>query len=106
LRGPDDLVVTNTGERQILDRPSATSLQDLTGLVWSASRGRVLPPEVTARNTAPLGAFREERHERFGIATVHRLGCCAKLLDHRRSIAPSDEMDESQFVRLLQVEVA
>jgi hypothetical protein len=60
LRSPDDLVVTDAGERQILDRPSPAHLQDLTGLVWSASGRRVPPPEAAARGAAPLGVFGEE----------------------------------------------
>jgi hypothetical protein len=84
LRGADDLVVTGTGERQILDCPSAASLQDLTGPVWSASGGSVLPPKVAARWAAPFGIVRKERRERFGIAAIQSLGCSKKLVDHGR----------------------
>ena len=48
LRSPDDLVVAYPCERQILDRPSLACVQDLTGLVWSASGGCVFPPKVAA----------------------------------------------------------
>jgi hypothetical protein len=89
LRGPDDLVITDASERQILDRPSAARPQDLTGLVWSTSRGRVLPPKVTARRAAPLGVLCEQRNKRFGIPTIQGLGCGAKLLDHDRSMTRS-----------------
>jgi hypothetical protein len=89
LRGPDHLVVTDSSERQILDRPAATRSHDLTGLVWSASRGRVLPPEVTARRSTPLGVLREQRSERLGIPATQGLGRGAKLLDHDRSMTCS-----------------
>jgi hypothetical protein len=91
LRRADDLVVADAGKRQILDCPSVASVQDLTGLVWAASGGCVLPPEVALRWPAPLGFFREKGHERLGVATVQRVGCCPKLVDHGRSIAPFDE---------------
>ena len=87
LRGPDDLVVADTGEGQIVDRPAAACLQDLTGLVRPASGGRVLPPEVAARWAAPLGVLCEERGERLGIAVIQRLCGGAKLIDHSRSMA-------------------
>ena len=95
VRGPDDLVVTDFDERQIVDRPSAAPLQDLTGLVWPASRGRVLPPEAAGRDAAPLGVLREERDERLWIAAIESIGCDAKLLDHSRSMAQPGEEDES-----------
>ena len=60
LRCPDDFVVTDAREGQILDRPSTARVQDPTGLVRSASGGCVLPPEVAARHTAPLGVLRKE----------------------------------------------
>src|SRR6476660_2689048 len=66
---------------QTVDRPSAARFQDLTGLVWPASRRRSLPPEVAAREAAPLGIFGEERGEGLGVALVQRLGCRAKLLN-------------------------
>jgi hypothetical protein len=83
LRGPDDLVVADTGDGQILDRPAAACLQDLTGLVGSASRGCVLPPEMAARRAAPLGVLCEERGERLGIPVPQRFCGSAKLIDHR-----------------------
>ena len=91
LCGPDDLVVTGARERQILDRPSVARIQDLTGLVWATSGRCVFPPEVAARRAAPLGVVREERHERLGIAALQCLRCGAKLVDHRQSVASSDE---------------
>jgi hypothetical protein len=74
LRCPDDLVITDAGERQILDCPSVACVQDLTGLVWPTSGRRVLPPEMSLRWAAPLSVLREEGYERLGIATVQRLG--------------------------------
>ena len=100
LRGADDLVVTDASERQILDRPSAAELQDLTGLVWSASGGCVLPPEVAARDPAPLGVRREESDEWFGIATIQRAGRGAELLDHTRSMAQSASEITRALIRL------
>ena len=88
VRGTDDLVLPDLREREVVDLPTAARLQDLTGLVWPASGGCVLPPEVAVRDAAPLGILREERGERLGIAVIQRLGCCAKLVDHSRSIAP------------------
>ena len=87
LRGANDLVVTDASEREIVDRPSAGRLQDLTGLVWSASRGCVFPPETAARGATPLGVLREHRDERLGVASIQRLGRGAQLLDHSRSMA-------------------
>ena len=49
-------------------------LQDLTGLVGSASGGRLLPPEVTVRDATPLGVVCEERGEGCWIAVVERFG--------------------------------
>jgi hypothetical protein len=95
LRGPDDLVVADTGEGQIVDRPAAACLQDLTGLVRPASGGCVLPPEVAARWAAPLGVLCEQRGEQLGIAPIHRLGCGAKLVEHIRSMAQVDESSVS-----------
>jgi hypothetical protein len=95
LRGPDHLVVADTGEGQIVDRPAAACLQDLTGLAGPASGGCVLPPEVAVRWAAPLGVLCEERCERLGIAAIHRLGCGAKLVDHDLSMAKVDESSVS-----------
>ena len=108
MRCPDDLVVTDAGERQIVDCPSASRTQDPTGLVWPTSGRCVLPPEMATRDAAPLGVLSEERDERFRIPEIQGLGGCSKLVDHSRSIAQSAEMeeDESPFVGLLQVEVA
>ena len=105
VRSSDDLVVTDPREREIVDCPAAaSSLQDLTGLLRAASRGRVLPPEAAPRNAAPLSVLREERDERLGVAAIQRLRRSAKLLDHGRSMAQPGEEDESPFVGLLQVE--
>ena len=57
-------------------------LQDLTGLVGSASCGRVLPQQKAARLTAPFRIVGEERCERPGIALVERVGGCPELVDH------------------------
>jgi hypothetical protein len=103
LRCSDDLVVTDAGEGQILDCPSAACVQDLTGLVWPASGGCVLPPEVSLGRPTPLCVFCEERDERLGIAAIQGLGCSTKLVDHSRSMARADQEDESPFVGLLQV---
>ena len=92
---PDDLVVADTGEGQIVDRPTAACLQDLTGLVRPASGGRVLPPEVAARWAAPRRLLRRERGERLGIALTKRLCGGAKLIDHGRSMAQVDESSVS-----------
>ena len=101
LRGPDDLVVADTGEGQIVDRPAATCLQDLTGLVWSASRGCVLPPEVAARRAAPLGVLCEERGEWLGVAVAQRLCGGTKLVDHIRSMAlPAQEGESPSCAKL------
>jgi predicted N-acetyltransferase YhbS len=64
----------------------------------------VLPPEVAARWATPLGVLCEERGERLGIAVTQRLCGGAKLIDHSRSMALSDENRHSPFVGLLQVE--
>jgi hypothetical protein len=106
LRRADDLVVTDAGEGQILDCPSAACVQDPTGLVWAASGGRVLPPEASLGWATPLGVFREERHERLRIAMVQSVGCSTKLVDHGRSMAQSDENGRVPPVGLLQVEAA
>jgi hypothetical protein len=67
----------------------------------------VLPPKVTLGWATPLGVLREERHERLGITIVQRVGCCAKVVDHSRSMASSDERtEESPFVGMLKVEAA
>lgn len=83
----DDLVVSNLGVLGLNSDTSAASLldlepQDLTGLFRTASRGRVLPAEKTARYAAPLGIFGEERGEGFGIPTVERFSGRLKLIDH------------------------
>jgi hypothetical protein len=88
LCGADDLVVTDASEGEILDRPSVARLQDLTGLVLAASGGCVFPPEVAAREAAPLSVFGEERDERLRVALVQRLGGRTKLVDHGRSMRP------------------
>src|SRR4051794_36198120 len=48
------------------------------------SRGCVFPPEVAARDAAPLSVLCKERGERLGIALTQRLSCGAKLIDHGR----------------------
>jgi hypothetical protein len=101
LRRADDLVVTDAGERQILNRPAASCVQDLTGLVWAASGGCVLPPEVSLGWAAPLGVFREQGHERLRVAAIQSLGCSTKLVDHGRSMAQSDENGRVPLVRVL-----
>ena len=82
MRGTDDLVFTDLSKRHLVDPPTAAPLQDLTGLVWSASRGSVLPQEEAPPYATPLGVLCEERGERFGITVTQRLGCGAKLIDH------------------------
>jgi hypothetical protein len=37
VRGTDDHVFTDLSERHLVDPPTAVPLQDLTGLLWSAS---------------------------------------------------------------------
>jgi hypothetical protein len=61
---------------------------------------------VAARESAPLGVFCEERDERFGIAPIHRLGRCAKLLDHGEIMAPWDENGRVTVCGMLKVEAA
>jgi hypothetical protein len=106
VRGGDDFVVIDLGKREVVDLPTAARLEDLTGLVWPASRRCALPPEVAVRDAAPLGILCEKRAERFGIAVTQCLGSGAKLIDHGRSMAQSSEEDESPFVGLLKLEAA
>jgi hypothetical protein len=37
VRGADDHVFSDLSERHLVDLPTAAPLQDLTGLLWSAS---------------------------------------------------------------------
>ncbi len=104
VRGTDDVVFSDLSKREVVDLPTAARLQDLTGLVRSPSRGGVFPPEMAVRDAAPLSVLCEERGERFGITVTQRLGCSAKLIDHGRSMAQTDEEDEPPFLGLLQVE--
>ena len=88
---PDDLV-PDLGELGLhLGSPVASLLdlkpENLTGLVGAVSDGRVLPPQVPVRDTAPFRTVREQRGKRFGITPVERLGSRTKLLDHDLSIA-------------------
>jgi hypothetical protein len=46
----------------------------------------VFPPEVAARDAAPLGPGRKERRERRRVAPIQGLGCGSKLVDHRPSM--------------------
>src|SRR5262249_36830605 len=58
-------------------------LQDLTGLVGTASARSALPPEVAARPPAPLRVLGEQRRKELRIAAIESLGGGAKLVDHR-----------------------
>lgn len=86
--GTDDLVVTDPDELRRNLGSSSPSLADLkcenlTGLVRAPSNGRVLPPEMTARNTTPLGVVREQRSKGSRVAFAEGLGGGAKLVDHK-----------------------
>src|SRR5262249_43780443 len=87
----DDLVVAHDGVFRVDGDPSAAlrhlELQDLTGLVGASSGRRVLPPEEAVRDAAPFRILSEERRERFRVATVERIGCGAKLVDHHPKCA-------------------
>jgi hypothetical protein len=61
--------------------------QDLTGLVRPVSGGRLLPPEVTARDTAPLGILGEERREGLRVTSCERFSRGTKFVDHGSSMA-------------------
>jgi hypothetical protein len=82
----DDLVADERELGLDLGRRSSALLslkgENLTGLVGAASRRRLLPPEVTVRDAAPLGVLSEEGCERFWIALVQCVGCGAQLVDH------------------------
>lgn len=58
-RGDDDVVAHLLEFRFHIQRLIAAflelELQDLTGLIGAASGGRLLPPEVSMRDAAPLG---------------------------------------------------
>jgi hypothetical protein len=62
-------------------------LEDLTGLARAVSGRGALPPEEPARDAAPLGIFSEEGGEGFRVASIERLGCRPKPVDHRPSMA-------------------
>jgi len=64
-RRPDDHVVAHALELRLhlgsLGVPFLNlELQDLTGLVGTASGGRAFPPQVPARDAAPFGVLREQ----------------------------------------------
>jgi hypothetical protein len=84
----DDPVVANGGELRPNAWRAAASLvdlerQDLTGLVGAASRRRLSPPQMAARDPAPLCVIREQRRERAWIACAERVGCGPKLIENR-----------------------
>ena len=64
--------------------PRDPLLQGLTGLVGAVSGGRVLPPEVSARDPAPLCVISEQRGEWFRVAFELRFHSREELVDHRR----------------------
>ena len=93
---PDELA-SDFGERRLEEEPARAVLpdlevQDLTGLVGTASGRRVPPPQVSLRNTAPLRALGEERRERTGIALVERLDRGSQLVDHRSEVCSAQVM--------------
>ena len=46
----------------------------------------MLPPEVTAWDTAPFRVFCEQSREGIGVALVERVGCGAELVDQAASM--------------------
>ena len=91
-RRADDRVGSELSELRLhLDAPIAAlldlELQDLTGLVGSASGRCLLPPEVSVRQAAPLGVVREQGGEGCWIAVVECVCCGSELVDHGSSFA-------------------
>jgi hypothetical protein len=67
-----------------------TGFENLTGLIGAVSRGCALPPEEAARNAPPVHVVVHQGHERRWVASVERVRCLAKAVDHHiRCYRPS-----------------
>ena len=81
-RGGDDLVSV-LGQIERIEPESAAS-ENLTGLVGSVSGRRVPPPQVAARDTAPVQVLVEQRDEGLDVALVERRSGRSQAIDHAR----------------------
>jgi len=81
-RGGDDLVSV-LGQIERIEPESAAS-ENLTGLVGSVSGRRVPPPQVAARDTAPVQVLVEQRDEGLDVALVERRSGGSQAIDHAR----------------------
>ncbi len=86
-RRADDPVVRDHAEFRLDARGSAAplvdlELQDLTGLVRSASVRRSFPPQMTTGDATPFGILSEERCKRLRVAVAKRIGSSAEPFDH------------------------
>jgi hypothetical protein len=84
---PDDLVVADLCEFRVKVArvPAALldqGLEDLTGLVGAVSGGRVFPPQMPVRDTAPLRVLCKQRRERVRVTAAECFGCPTKLVNH------------------------
>ena len=82
-RRGDDLVSV-LGQIERIEPESAAS-ENLTGLLGPVSGGRVSPPQVAARNAAPVHVLVEERDEGLDVALVERRSGRSQPIDHERN---------------------
>jgi len=81
-RRGDDLVSV-LGQIERIEPESAAS-ENLTGLVWPVSGRRMPPPQVAARDTAPVQVLVEQRDEGLDVALVERCSGRSQPIDHER----------------------
>ena len=85
-RAHDDLVTNHLEARWFNASAPAQQLfvlelENRTGLVRAASGRRVPSPQVAAGEPAPFEVRVQQRHERFGIASIEGCGCLAQASD-------------------------
>ena len=85
--GGDDDVVADLPEfgldvERLVAAFSALELQDLTGLVRTASGRCLFPPEVSVRDAPPLRVCVEQGDERLEVSAIQSLGGTSKFVEH------------------------
>ena len=76
----------------------ALELQDLPGLVRTASTRRVLPPQVPAGDAPPFAVLVDQSDERFDIPVVECGDRGPQLVDHQRIVDRPDAIGDASLM--------